>query len=43
MGKEIVGVDRTKLVVDEDVKIIKIIDKVKTKDHAQQLIDALEL
>lgn len=43
MGREIVGVHRTTFVIDEEGKIITIIDKVKTKDHAQQLIDALEL
>lgn len=43
MGREIVGVHRTTFVVDEEGKIMKIIDKVKTKEHAQQLIDALEL
>lgn len=43
MGREIVGVHRTTFVVDEEGKIMKIIDKVKTKEHAQQLIDVLEL
>lgn len=43
MGREITGVYRTTLVVDEKGIISHIIDKVKTKDHAQQLIDMLEL
>jgi len=43
MGREIVGVHRTTFIINEEGKIEKIIDKVKTKEHAQQLIDALEL
>ena len=43
MGREIIGVYRTTVVVDETGKITTIIDKVKTKEHAQQLIDALGL
>jgi len=43
MGREIVGVYRTTVVVDETGTIVKIIDKVKTKEHGQQLIDALDL
>ena len=43
MGKEIVGVYRTTVVVDEKGKIIEIIAKVKTKEHANQLIEALSL
>jgi len=43
MGREIVGVHRTTFVINEEGKIEKIIAKVKTKEHAQQLIDALEL
>jgi peroxiredoxin Q/BCP len=43
MGREIVGVYRTTVVVNEDGIINTIIDKVKTKEHAQQLIDALNL
>ncbi|MDF1694291.1 MAG: thioredoxin-dependent thiol peroxidase [Saprospiraceae bacterium] len=43
MGREIVGVYRTTTVIDEKGEIIAIIDKVKTKEHAQQLIDALGL
>ena len=43
MGREIIGVYRTTVVVDETGYINTIIDKVKTKEHAQQLIDALGL
>ena len=43
MGREIVGVYRTTVVVDETGHVHTIIDKVKTKEHAQQLIDALGL
>lgn len=43
MGKEITGVYRTTVAVDETGTIVTIIDKVKTKEHGQQLIDALGL
>lgn len=43
MGREIVGVYRTTVVVNEKGIIDTIIDKVKTKEHAQQLIEALNL
>lgn len=43
MGREIVGVYRTTVVIDEDGIITEIISKVKTKEHADQLITALEL
>ena len=43
MGREIVGVYRTTVVVDETGHVHTIIDKVKTKEHAQQLIEALGL
>jgi peroxiredoxin Q/BCP len=43
MGREIVGVYRTTFVINEEGIIEEIIDKVKTKEHAQQLITALEL
>jgi len=43
MGREIVGVHRTTFVINEEGKIDKIIAKVKTKEHAQQLMDALNL
>ena len=43
MGREIVGVHRTTFVVDENGVITNILDKVKTKEHADQLINELEL
>ena len=43
MGKDIVGVYRTTVVVDENGKIIEIIDKVKTDNHAAQLVEVLGL
>jgi peroxiredoxin Q/BCP len=42
MGREITGVYRTTLIVNESSKIQKIISKVKTKEHGQQILDALE-
>ena len=39
MGKEYEGIIRTTFVLGEDKKIEKIINKVKTKDHAQQVMD----
>lgn len=42
MGREITGVYRTTLIVDESSKIQKIISKVKTKEHGQQILDAIE-
>lgn len=38
MGKEYDGIHRTTFVIDEDGIITKVIDKVKTKDHAAQLL-----
>lgn len=42
MGKEIVGVYRTTLIVNEEGVVTHIIDKVKTKDHGEQILAALE-
>lgn len=39
MGREYDGIHRKTFVIDEKGKIIKVIDKVKTKDHAAQLLD----
>lgn len=39
MGKEYDGIHRFTFVMDGDAKVIKIIEKVKTKDHAAQLLD----
>jgi len=41
MGKDIVGVYRTTLVIDETGVVTHIIDKVKTDDHAAQLTEVL--
>lgn len=41
MGKEYEGINRTTFVIDEEGIILSIIDKVKTKDHTQQIIDTL--
>jgi len=38
MGKEFDGIHRKTFVVGEDKKVIQVIDKVKTKDHAAQLL-----
>jgi len=42
MGREIQGVYRTTLIIDENGKIEHIIDKVKTKDHGRQILDYLK-
>jgi peroxiredoxin Q/BCP len=42
MGREFDGVHRTTFVINEDGKIVEIIKKVKTKEHAEQLIEALK-
>jgi peroxiredoxin Q/BCP len=39
MGREYDGIHRKTFVVDGDGIVIKVIDKVKTKDHAAQLLD----
>ena len=38
MGTEFLGIKRTTFVIDEDGKIEEIIDKVKTKEHTDQII-----
>jgi peroxiredoxin Q/BCP len=43
MGREITGVYRTTFVINEEGIIEEIISKVKTNEHAQQLITALAL
>lgn len=42
MGREFDGVHRTTFVMDADGKVIEIIKKVKTKEHAEQLKEAIE-
>ncbi|SDQ78548.1 thioredoxin-dependent thiol peroxidase [Flagellimonas zhangzhouensis] len=39
MGKEYDGIHRTTFVIDGDGVLEKVIDKVKTKDHAAQLLE----
>ncbi len=39
MGKSYEGIHRTTFIVDESGKIERVISKVKTKDHAAQLLD----
>ncbi|WP_299324847.1 thioredoxin-dependent thiol peroxidase [uncultured Maribacter sp.] len=39
MGREYDGIHRKTFVVDGDGIVAKVIDKVKTKDHAAQLLD----
>lgn len=39
MGREYDGIHRKSFVINEDGIITKVIDKVKTKDHAAQLLD----
>ncbi len=42
MGKEITGVYRTTLFVDEEGLVTHIIDKVKTKEHGEQILSVLQ-
>ena len=41
MGKEYDGIHRTTFVIDETGNIASIIKKVKTKDHANQILTDL--
>lgn len=41
MGKEYDGIHRTTFVINEDGVIEQVITKVKTKDHAAQILEAL--
>lgn len=41
MGREYDGVIRTTFIIDEEGKIDKVIDKVKTKTHAQQIVELM--
>lgn len=40
MGKEYDGIHRTTFLLDEEGTIVEIIEKIKAKDHAKQIIDA---
>jgi peroxiredoxin Q/BCP len=42
MGKEYDGINRTTFVISEDGKILKIFDKVQTKDHTDQILAGVE-
>jgi peroxiredoxin Q/BCP len=42
MGKEYDGIHRTTFLIDEDQKIVGIIDKVNTKDHANEILEILK-
>ncbi len=42
MGKEYEGIHRVTFIIDENGMILKIIDKVKTKKHAQQIFECFE-
>lgn len=41
MGKEFDGINRTTFIIDEQGFIKKVIDKVETKNHAEQIINIL--
>lgn len=41
-GREYMGVVRTTFVIDEDGKVAEIFEKVKTKDHTNQILSTLE-
>jgi len=41
MGKEFDGINRTTFIIDEQGFIKKIIDKVETKNHAEQILNIL--
>lgn len=42
-GREYMGINRTTFVIDENRVITEVINKVKTKEHSQQLAKMLEL
>ncbi len=39
MGREFDGIHRKTFLIDEDAKIFKVIDKVKTKNHTDQILE----
>ena len=39
MGKEYEGILRTTFVLNKEVVITKVIEKVKTEDHTSQILD----
>ena len=42
MGREYEGVHRTTFIIDEEGKIEKVFEKVKTKAHTEQIVEAME-
>jgi peroxiredoxin Q/BCP len=42
MGKEVMGVYRTTVIIDENGIIINIIDQVKTAEHGQQILEVIK-
>ena len=42
MGREFMGIVRTTFVINEEGKIDRIFDKVKTKAHAEQILESYE-
>lgn len=42
MGKEYDGIHRTTFLIDEGQKVVGIIDKVNTKDHANEILEILK-
>jgi peroxiredoxin Q/BCP len=42
-GRKYMGVFRTTFIIDEKGEIVEIFEKVKTKDHSNQIIEALKL
>jgi peroxiredoxin Q/BCP len=43
MGKEYYGIARTTFVIDEDGKILKVYEKVKPDQHAEEILKELNL
>jgi peroxiredoxin Q/BCP len=41
MGKEYEGINRTTFLIDENGSVQRVIDKVKTKDHAAQILEEI--
>lgn len=41
MGKEYDGIHRKTFIIDEEGKVTRVIDKVKTKDHATQILETV--
>ncbi len=42
MGKENMGTVRTTFIIDEDGKLVKVLDKFKTKTHHETLLEVLD-